>query len=147
MSKVQSFYHIIINTKGRKMTITNAEKTKLYYYMLGITRNLGCKLIRINGIPNHIHLLVDLSPTISLSKYMQELKRASSIWLKQTPEFPNFEGWGKEYCALSKSECNVQKVKEYIINQEEHHKLYDYETELRQLMEEVGLPWQPEYLD
>lgn len=102
MSTVKSLYHIVINTKNREMTIPEESKRELYAYMYGIIKNSGCTLIRMNGIPNHIHLLVDLSSQLSLSQFMHNLKRSSSIWAKKRSDlFPDFVGWGKEYYAFS----------------------------------------------
>ena len=64
MSKVCALYHIVINTRFRKRTIPEAYKKELYMYMYGIIQNNKCKLLRMNGIANHIHMLVDLHPSI-----------------------------------------------------------------------------------
>ncbi|MBQ9467288.1 MAG: transposase [Muribaculaceae bacterium] len=66
MSTVKSLYHIVINTKHRQMTIPEENKRRLYLYIYGLIQNQKCTLIRMNGIPNHIHLLIDLSVEISL---------------------------------------------------------------------------------
>jgi REP element-mobilizing transposase RayT len=115
--------------------------------MFGVIKHLDCKLMWMNGIPNHIHILVNLNATLSISKFVQEIKRSSSIWLKASPHFPYFEGWGTEYCAFSKSYEDVQTVINYIKNQEAHHKLYAYEDEMRQICDSVGREWVPEYYD
>ena len=69
--------HIVINTRFRKRTIPEAYKKELYMYMYGIIQNNKCKLLRMNGIANHIHMLVDLHPSISLSSLMQSLKQSA----------------------------------------------------------------------
>lgn len=131
MSTVKSLYHIVINTKRREMTISEANKRHLYAYMFGIIKNQNCTLIRMNGIANHIHLLVDLSVEISLSNFMRELKRSSSIWLKsQRNLFPSFDGWGKEYYAFSCGQSQVDAIVEYIKGQETHHNIVSFEDEI-----------------
>ena len=131
MSTVKSLYHIVINTKNREMTIPEESKRELYAYMYGIIKNSGCTLIRMNGIPNHIHLLVDLSAQLSLSQFMHDLKRSSSIWVKGHPDlFPDFKGWGKEYYAFSCGVSQKDTIVEYIKSQETHHGLVTYDQEM-----------------
>ena len=134
MSTVKSLYHIVINTKGRMNTIPEENKRQLYAYIYGIIKNKGCTLIRMNGIPNHIHLLVDLSTNVSLSDFIREVKRNSSIWAKSHPElFPAFMGWGKEYYAFS---CGVEQkdaIVEYIKSQETHHRVMAFDDEMKKI--------------
>lgn len=134
MSTVKSLYHIVINTRNRKMTIPEPNKRQLYAYIFGIIKNMHCTLIRMNGIPNHIHLLVDLSAGISLADFMREVKRNSSIWAKSNPElFPNFTGWGKEYYAFSCSVEMINNLVEYIKRQEEHHLSKPFDEEMQEI--------------
>lgn len=113
------------------MTIPEESKRELYAYMYGIIKNSGCTLIRMNGIPNHIHLLVDLSAQLSLSQFMHDLKRSSSIWVKGHPDlFPDFKGWGKEYYAFSCGVSQKDTIVEYIKSQETHHGLVTYDQEM-----------------
>jgi REP element-mobilizing transposase RayT len=129
------------------MTITEEHKRLLYKYMWGIMNNRHCKLIRMNGIPNHVHILVDVHPSVTISGLVSELKRASTLWVKQTGLFPNFDGWGREYCAFSKNHSDLETVKNYIIRQEEHHKVVSYEDEMSSMLMNVGLEWRAEYYD
>ena len=134
MSTIKSLYHIVINTKGREMTITEENKRQLYAYLYGIIKNKNCTLIRMNGIPNHIHLLVDLSPEVSLSSFMLELKRNSSLWAKSHPDlFPAFKGWGKEYYAFSCGIDQKDAIVEYIKNQETHHHQVAFDAEMQDM--------------
>lgn len=134
MSTVKSLYHIVINTKNREMTIPEESKRELYAYMYGIIKNSGCTLIRMNGIPNHIHLLVDLSSQLSLSQFMHNLKRSSSIWAKKRSDlFPDFVGWGKEYYAFSCSMGQKDAIVEYIKNQEAHHGVVPFDKEMGEM--------------
>ncbi len=141
MSKVSAIFHIVINTYSRRMTIPEAKKEELYMYIHGIIKNNKCQLLRINGIGNHIHILVDINPTISLSQLVQAIKQSSSKWLKGQPQFPAFEGWGKEYFAFSVSQPVCENVKNYIIHQEQHHLGTSFENEMKDLLPRVGFEW------
>jgi REP element-mobilizing transposase RayT len=147
MSKVQNIMHIVINTKYRRMTINEANKKQLYYFMWGVMKKLRCHLIWMNGIPNHIHILVDLHPQISLSLFVQEIKRSSNIWIKKSGLFPDFEAWGSEYCAFSKNKSDIPIVKNYIKNQEKHHLIASYDDEMTTLLSEIDMEWHPEQVE
>ncbi|MCC7526656.1 MAG: IS200/IS605 family transposase [Chitinophagaceae bacterium] len=93
MSYRQIFYHIIFGTKYRKMTIAEENCEQLYKYIWGIVNNKKCKLYRINGTEDHIHIFSDLHPSASLADYIKDIKVASNGWMKSSGLFPKFEGW------------------------------------------------------
>lgn len=95
MSKTNSYHHIVISTYCRKKTITELHKKDLYAYILGILNNKKCKLIRINGTGNHIHILLNLNPTIALSDIVKTVKQSTSLWLKKLRVFSSFWEVGK----------------------------------------------------
>ena len=133
MSTTKSLFHIVINTKNRQMTIPEQHKRELYAYIYGIIRNLNCALIRMNGIGNHIHMLINLNVEISLSQFVREIKRGSSIWLKSNELFPDFAGWGKEYYAFSCSVDRKDALVSYIKNQESHHQVVNFHDEMAEI--------------
>ncbi|MBD5297350.1 MAG: IS200/IS605 family transposase [Bacteroides sp.] len=141
MSKVNAIYHIVINTKDRKPAIPMLHRKKLYAYIHAIIQNKGCRTLRINGIENHVHILLDLHPSVALSTLIGEIKRSSTLWLRNQIEFPKFDYWGKEYFAASVSHSDWQSVKEYICNQEEHHKGIAYEDEMKRWAETHDFEW------
>lgn len=141
MSKVVSLHHIIINTKGRQMTITPSHCEDLYRFITSIVKRNNCVLYRIGGIENHIHMLIDLSPTVTLSHLMWDIKRSSSDWAKQSGLFPQFVGWGKEYGAFSVSVSHKQAVIDYIISQPEHHRRVLFDDEYKRITERNGKSW------
>ena len=104
-------------------------------------RQKGCKLLRIGGIANHIHVFVDIHPKIAMADLAAEIKRVSSLWIKQSRLFPYFEGWGKEYFGFSKSESDRYKVIEYIKNQKDHHRMITFEDEIKHMLSEEGMAW------
>ena len=89
----QIFYQIVFGTKNRKPTIDKASDEELYKYISGIIKNKKCKLYRINGIEDHIHIMSDLHPTVTLSDYVKDIKVASNLWMKDSGSFPSFEEW------------------------------------------------------
>ncbi|MBO5540986.1 MAG: transposase [Muribaculaceae bacterium] len=141
MSKVVSLYHIVINTKNREMTIAAEHSEDIYRFITSIIKRNKCVLYRIGGIENHIHILVDLSPTVNLSHLMWDIKRSSSDWAKQSGLFPDFVGWGKEYAAFSVSTSHKDAVIAYIKRQREHHQQVGYDAELQRIAERNGAQW------
>lgn len=128
------------------MTIPQDKKRTLYSYLNTIARNKGCEILRINGIGNHIHILLRLSPTMALSSFVKELKRCSSMWLNGNPDFPNFESWGKEYFAMSINPSIIENVSRYIDGQETHHAHRRFEDELKEMCIKMGFDWRDNLL-
>lgn len=146
MSKVNAIYHIVINTYQRQMTINNDHREDLYRFIWKLIINRKCVLYRIGGIPNHVHLLIDLHPEVPLSTLMRDIKQLSSKWAKQSGFFPQFIGWGKEYAAFTCQYSNKTTIIHYINNQQNHHKAITFETEFRSLFSYEGYAWKDEFL-
>ena len=111
----------------------------VYRFIWHLCKEMNCYLVRINGIPNHIHILVNINPSISLSEFVRIIKQQSSNWMKACGKFPDFEGWGKEYGAFSVSESAKFVVIEYIKGQQEHHRRCTFENEYKELCSKNGL--------
>jgi len=139
MSYTRFLYHIVFRTKNGKNTISEQHEKELYAYMLGIINNKKSKLYRIDGMPNHIHLLIDIHPTIAVSDFMKELKEYSSKWLSTNPNFADFEGWAVSFAGFTSSLKEKQTIIAYIMNQKEHHKKISFEDEYRQFLIENGI--------
>ncbi|MCK4921881.1 MAG: IS200/IS605 family transposase [Bacteroidales bacterium] len=135
----QILYHIVFRTKSSKKTLTQEYVKELYAYILGTIKNKNGFLYRINGIEDHIHILCDLHPNIALAYFVRDIKTSSSIWLKQSGKFSNFEGWADGYAALTYAWKDKEMIVNYIINQKEHHKNESFEDELRRLLREHGV--------
>ena len=132
MSHTNLLYHIVFATKERSPLITNELRPRLHAYLGGTVRGLGGLPIEINGINDHVHVLVRLPPTIALSEFMSKLKSVSSGWAKrQTRE--KF-AWQSRFRAFTVSESQVVRVRHYIRNQEEHHKRRSFEDEYKTLL-------------
>ncbi len=139
MSYTRLLYHVVFRTKAGENTIPEAHCAELYGYIMGIVHNKKSKLYRIGGMPNHIHLLVDIHPSIALSDFMKELKEYSSKWLKSNTSFPHFDGWAVGFAAFTYNFNDKQIIVNYINNQKEHHKVVSFEDEYRQLIIENGV--------
>ena len=140
MSHISLTYHIIWRTKRSERTINEEHERELYFYIKGICDKKECHLYRLNSMPDHFHMCIEVTPKISLSDFMQTVKGESSKWIKEHREwFPHFDGWGNGYAAFTYSVKERPTVVEYIRNQKEHHHKTTFREEYEELMREFGL--------
>ena len=139
MSYIQNFQHIVISTKSRQMTLNRNSIDKLYNYIAGFLSNKKCVLIAIGGIEDHIHILINFNPQLSLSQEIGNLKRSTSLWIKQSGFFPLFDGWASEYGSFSVSYGHIEVVSSYIKSQQIHHASLNSEDEYKRLILKNGL--------
>ena len=135
----QILYHLVFRTKNGRKTLDSCNSRELYAYIMGIIRNKNCFLYRINGVEDHLHILCDLHPSIALADYMRDIKTSSSIWIKQSGKFSEFQGWADGYAALTYSWKDKDRIVTYIRNQQDHHKKESFEEELKRLLLEQGI--------
>ena len=121
MSYIVALYHIVFSTKGREATLDKEHRAELFSFIAGIVKRKGCKPIIVNGGVDHVHILLDLSSTMTLSEVVKEIKRSSTLWIKERKIFPMFSHWESEYGAFSVSKSHRDAVYSYIMNQEQHH--------------------------
>lgn len=139
MSYRQLFFQIVFATKDRQATITEAHCNELYRYIWGVIKNSNSTLYRINGTEDHLHILSDIHPSVSLAEYVKNIKVASSLWMKQCGLFPDFKGWQEGYGAFTYSIKENDIIIEYIKNQKEHHKTESFFDEYKRLLLENGI--------
>jgi len=142
----QIYYHIVFGTKFHKATIPDEHCEELYKYIWGIIKNKKCKLYRINGSREHLHLLSDLHPSMALADFVRDIKTSSSIWLKQNEHFSKFSGWAEGYGAFTITHSDRNRIIEYIKNQKEHHKKEDFPGEYKRLLLEHEIIFDEKYL-
>ena len=146
MSYRQVFYQIVFGTREREKVIHEAYCNELYKYIWGIIKNKNCKLYRINGVEDHIHIFSDLHPSLSLAEYVKDIKVGSSLWMKENGNFPEFKGWQESYGAFTYSVKEKQAVIDYIKNQKEHHKVETFYDEYKRLLIENEVEFDEKYL-
>ncbi len=135
----QSLYHIVFCTKDHKPCLTAQNREQLFRYIWGIIKNKNCKLYRINGVEDHIHILSDLHSSVNLADYIKDIKVGSSVWIKKKEIFNDFKGWAEGYGAFTYATRDRDKVIEYIKNQVEHHKKTSFLEEYKVLLKEFGI--------
>ncbi len=137
MSYSVLLYHIIWRTKYSYYTINPDHERDLYGYIYGLCENKRCKLLRIGGIANHIHMFVGIRPDIKVSEFIQVIKVESCKWMKERRlMFPIFDGWADGYGAFSYSEKDKYMIINYIKNQKKHHEIQDLMEEYAKILKE-----------
>ncbi len=120
------------------MVLPSEYAEHLYRFIWKELIDNQCKLLRIGGIPNHIHMLIELHPSVALSVLMQNVKSHTSAWLKKDGRFSHFDGWAGEYYAATVSASFKDAVIEYIKSQPEHHKRVSFDDEFAEICRESG---------
>jgi putative transposase len=142
----QCLHHIVFATKHRKPCLNAAHRRDLFAYLHGTIKRHKCHLYRINGVDEHIHLLVALHADLGTGEFVKIIKAASGNWMRNGTQFPEFEHWQEGYGAFTVSWKDKDPVIEYIKNQEDHHRTVPFLEEYRGMIERAGLAWNEEYL-
>jgi REP element-mobilizing transposase RayT len=118
----------------------------LHKYITGIIQNHHHKLIAINGMPDHVHILFGLRPTQALSELMQDIKGSSSKWINEKHFVKGKFSWQEGYGAFSYSKSQLNRVVDYINRQEEHHKQKTFLEEYRDFLNAFRIDYDEKYL-
>lgn len=139
-------YHFIFSTKGRAALIVPAVQQQLYDYIGGIIKSEDGQLLAAGGTRNHMHLLASLRPRRAVADVLRKAKANSSRWVHIM--FPNMMafGWQDGYGAFTVSYSGIEQVREYIQQQEEHHRKMTFEEELVAILERHKLTYDPQYV-
>lgn len=138
--------HLVFSTKNRERVIRDSVRDSLHAYMATVLENLGCHAHLINSVEDHVHILFELSRTVSVSEAVEEVKKTSSKWIKtQGPEFAGF-AWQAGYGVFAVSESNVPTVREYIVGQREHHRVKSFQEEYRAFLERHRVAFDERYV-
>lgn len=147
MAYTKLLYHIVLRTHQGTAPIAEAHERDLFMYIFGFCKNRQCVLYRINGMSDHIHMLVGLHPTIAVASFVHDLKIATNNFMSANRDrFPEFVKWEQGYCALTYSEAEKERVIQYIINQKEHHRKLSARDELIALLRECGVEYDERYV-
>lgn len=131
------FIHVVFSTKKRRNTIHERFRSELWRYMGGIARENKVQAVTIGGMGDHVHLLLAIPSTITIARAIQLIKTGSTRWVRER-EYRLFE-WQEGFAAFSVSLSNVEKVKEYIRDQEKHHRKMTFADEWNALLKKHGI--------
>jgi REP element-mobilizing transposase RayT len=123
------YYHIVFSTKQREPLITAAFQDRLYRYIGGIAREYNVELLRVGGMPDHVHLVLRLKADVSVSEIVRVIKSNSSKWLNELSEFIGAFSWQRGYAAFTVSASQLDALYTYVENQAEHHRYKSFQEE------------------
>jgi putative transposase len=140
------YIHLVFSTKERRPFLRDRTvRESLHSYLGGISKQLECAPIITGGMEDHVHLLARFGRTITQAEWVKELKRVSNLWLKEHYPIRDFE-WQGGYADFSVSASNLEQVKKYIANQEQHHRKMNFQDELRTLLRRYHIEWDERYI-
>jgi len=142
----QIHLQFVFAVKYRDGLIHASFKEELYKYISGIIQNHNHKLLAINGMPDHIHILIGMRPTQSISDLLQDIKGSSSKWINEKKFLRVKFEWQEGYGAFSYSKSQVNEVIKYIQNQETHHKTKTFREEYINFLEAFEIEYDERYI-
>ena len=143
---VQNYLHVIFHVKLTSAPLLTVDLERIFNYLSGVSRGLGAVPISIGGIENHVHMLISLPKTMSISEFSMKIKAESSRWLKSlSPHYVAF-AWQDGYGAFSVSASGIEKAKAYILNQAVHHKGLSFEEEYKKLLNAYNVNYDERYV-
>jgi REP element-mobilizing transposase RayT len=145
-SYLQVYIHYIFSTKNRKPLIKPEFEKKLFAYIGGIGRKMKTPVLVCGGMPDHIHLVVSLSGTKSVSKTIQEIKSNSSKWINENHVTQQKFAWQRGYGAFSLGQSGLKNATRYIQNQKEHHKHKTFKEEYIEFLERYKIEYDEQYV-
>src|SRR5262245_19512992 len=140
-SLAKNLIHLTFSTKDREPALLHPARDGLHRYMAGILADLDSPALAITSVEDHAHVLLSLSKNHALADVVMELKRGSSKWLKtQGAGFQQFH-WQGGYGAFSIGQSGVARLESYIARQEEHHRVKNFQEELRSFLKRYEMTY------
>jgi REP element-mobilizing transposase RayT len=142
----QILYQIVFSTYKREPTLTKPNRQALFRYISGVLNKKNCHVYSINGVEDHLHIITDLHPSVSLANLIKDIKISSNGFIKKQDLFPDFQAWQSGYGAFTYHIEAKDNLIGYVKNQEHHHRKVDYVEELRALLMEHGIEFDERFL-
>ena len=142
----QIYIHVVFSVKQRVSLIQNEWREELHKYITGIIRNEGHKLLAVNSMSDHIHILISIKPDTSLSELIRDVKANSSKWINEKKYIQTKFPWQEGFGAFSYSHSQLDTVIRYIQKQNEHHKKQTFKEEYTSFLKRYGVSYDPKYV-
>lgn len=141
------YLHAVFSTKERRPFLCDAGlRGEVHSYLGGISKQLDCAPIIVGGVEDHVHVLARQSRTVTQADWVKELKRVSSLWIKQRDSSLHEFSWQSGYGVFSVSPSNVDTVTRYIADQEQRHRKTTFQDEYRAFLKRHGVAWDERYV-
>ncbi len=144
LSKV--ILHIVFSTKNREPWLDSAVRPRMHAYLATICRNVGADFMRVGGVADHVHIVTTLPRTISQAQLIEQMKKASSKWIKALDARYRGFFWQRGYGAFSVSPSQLDSVLEHVSKQQEHHRTRTFQEEYRELLRKHRVDFDERYV-
>jgi REP element-mobilizing transposase RayT len=142
----QIYIQTVFAVSGRASLIKPEFKAQLYKYIGGVIKNNGHKPIAINGMPDHIHILIGMKPSMALSDLVRDIKANSSKHVNENRWVRGRFEWQEGYGAFSYGHSQYSSVATYIENQEQHHQRRSFKSEYLTLLQKFDIAFEDKYV-
>ena len=142
----QIYIQIVFAVKGRESLISKNNREELHKYIAGILKEKSQKLLAVFCMPDHIHILVSIKPSLSISELVKVIKTSTSGFIKDKKWVKGKFNWQEGYGAFSYSKSQVDNVVKYILNQEEHHAKKSFKDEYLEFLKKFEVEYDEKYL-
>ena len=144
LSKV--LIHIIFSTKDREPFLDSGVRPRMHAYLATMCRDLGGELVRVGGVADHVHIVTTLPRTVSQAEMIEQIKKASSKWIKEVDTRYGLFFWQRGYGAFSVGPSQLDAVLQYVDGQQEHHRTRTFQEEYRELLRKHGVDFDERYV-
>ena len=145
-SFTQLYVQLVFAVKYRQALLHKNIRERVFKYMSGIISEMKHKSIIVNGISNHVHILIGLNPSLSISDTIHDIKRSSSLFINKEKLCLGKFAWQEGYGAFSYSRSCLDNIYNYILNQEKHHKKKTFREEYIQFLKEYNIEFDERFL-
>jgi len=142
----QLLYQIVFCPKYRNPCMIKEKRQEVFAYIGGVIKNNRCIPWQINGMEDHLHILLKMHQSVPLASLVKDIKISSHKFIDEREFFPEFTNWQSGYAAFSYDQSAMPNLIHYIKNQEEHHKTIDYRDEYITMLEAAGIDYDERYL-
>ena len=142
----QIHIHFVFATQFRNALISEIWEKRLYEYMIAIIHNYGHKVLAINGMPDHVHILTGRRPEQGVSELVRIVKSSTSKWINEEKLTSSKFAWQAGFGAFSYAKSDLPKVINYINNQKDHHKKSSFKQEYLKILNGFEVDYNPEYI-
>jgi len=144
LSKV--IIHIIFSTKNREPWLDCEVRPRMHAYLATTCRDLGAEVVHVGGVADHVHIVTMLPRTVSQAQVVEQIKKASSKWIKALDARYHGFFWQRGYGTFSVSPSQLDNVLQYIEEQQEHHRTRTFQEEYRELLRKHGVDFDERYV-
>jgi REP element-mobilizing transposase RayT len=141
----QIYIQIVFSVRNRLKLIDPLWEDELYRYISGLIKQKGEKCLSVNGMPDHIHIFIGMSPDCILSDLVREIKKSTNRFIKTKGLIKGPFYWQVGYGAFSYSHSQLDRVIKYILNQKKHHRVLSFEEEYKDLLEKYEVKYNSKY--